>query len=118
MSSAAEAEESSDFQHLGEGLSPASCTERNAAQRPLVPLTPTGATIQTSDLQPTAETALQQRPERFPEEVRRRARGDRGARAPCCVRERARSCHCVRICVGTGIFTQVPASHSVVAAQF
>lgn len=40
-----EAEESSDLeQHLGEGLSPASCTERNAAQRPLVPVTPTGTT--------------------------------------------------------------------------
>lgn len=72
MLSAAEAEDSSDFQHLGEGLSPASCTERNAAQRPLVPLTPTGAAIQTSDLQPALPvTALQQRPERFPEEVRR-----------------------------------------------
>lgn len=46
-----EAEESSDLeQHLGEGLSPASCTERNAAQRPLVPETPTATTIQTPHL--------------------------------------------------------------------
>lgn len=52
MSSAGEAEESSDFQYLGEGLSPAPCTERNAAQRPLVPPTPTGAKSQTPAQQP------------------------------------------------------------------
>lgn len=100
-----EAEESSDLeQHLGEGLSPASCTERNAAQRPLVPVTATGTTVQTSDLR---FAILQLQPERVPEEVRKRARGDRGARVPCCVRERARSCHFARVCIArTGIFTQ------------
>lgn len=82
-----EAEESSDLeQHLGDGPSPASCTERNAAQRPLVPVTPTGTTIHTSDLR---FANLKPQPERVPEEVRKRARGDRGARVPCCVRERA-----------------------------
>lgn len=82
-----EAEESSDLeQHLGDGPSPASCTERNAAQRPLVPVTPTGTTIHTSDLR---LANLKPQPGRVPEEVRKRARGDRGARVPCCVRERA-----------------------------
>lgn len=106
LSVGGEAEESSDLeQHLGEGLSPASCTERNAAQRPLVPVTPTtGTTIQTSDLR---FAILQLQPERVPEEVRKRARGDRGARVPCCVRERACSCHFARVGIArTGIFTQ------------
>lgn len=87
-----EAEESSDLeQHLGEGLSPASCTERNAAQRPLVPVTPTGTTIQTSDLR---FAILKLQPERVPEEVRKRASGDRGAWVPCdCERARLYRTH-------------------------